>query len=67
MSKGFRWPCTRTRGGLLVAMCRSLPPISIIFFSSSLSVIPAHPSDVRSLQNRFAQDFFECRQAERRS
>src|SRR5689334_13213913 len=36
-------------------MCRSLPPISIIFFSSSLSEIP----DISSpfLQNRLAQHF----------
>src|SRR5258708_7339570 len=40
MSSGRNLPCTRTRGALLVVMCRSLPPISIIFFSNSLSVIP---------------------------
>ena len=34
--------CIRDRrGGLLVVTCKSLPPISIIFFKSSLSVIPA--------------------------
>src|SRR6476646_6520440 len=40
MSMGFSLPCTRTLGALFVVMCRSLPPNSIIFFSSSLSVIP---------------------------
>ena len=41
MSSGRNLPCTRTRGELFVVMWRSLPPISIIFFSNSLSVMPA--------------------------
>ncbi len=41
MSRGRSLPCTRTRGALLVERCRSLPPSSIIFFKSSLSVMPA--------------------------
>src|SRR5438067_10482382 len=38
MSSGWRCPCTRTCGGELVEMCRSLPFISNIFFSRSLKV-----------------------------
>src|SRR5262245_36234839 len=38
-------------------MWRSLPPISIIFLSSSLRVIPAIASPF--LENRFAQNFFQ--------
>src|SRR5258708_21147869 len=70
ISSGRRWPCTRTRGALLVVMCRSLPPISIIFFNNSLSVIPdifapslvqnsqAQTLKIARLQNRFAQYLF---------
>src|SRR5438445_5407684 len=43
-------------------MCRSEPPISIIFFSNSLNVIPDMPSPF-SLENRFAQDFIQRRLA----
>src|SRR5437016_14118547 len=59
MSSGRSFPCTRTRGGLLVVIWRSLPPISIIFFNSSLSVIPAirHPQFYRTV----SQDFFHGR------
>src|SRR5215472_16003164 len=57
MSMGLSLPCTRTRGGLLVVMCKSLPPSSIIFFSNSLSVIP----DIASpfLQHRFPDHLFD--------
>src|SRR6266851_3623613 len=57
MSIGRSLPWTRTRGALLVVICRSLPPISIIFFSNSLSVMPAiiRPSS----QYGFPQDFLE--------
>src|SRR5712691_7654305 len=56
MSIGRSLPWTRTRGALLVVICRSLPPISI-FFSNSLSVMPAiiRPSS----QYGFPQDFLE--------
>ena len=64
MSRGRNFPCTRTRGALFVVMCRSLPPISIIFFNNSLSVIPAIAHF--SLENRFAQYFFHRRLAQRR-
>src|SRR4029077_6699555 len=56
MSSGRNLPCTRTRGALFVVTCRSLPPISIIFFSNSLSVIPGILHLL--LENRFAQYFF---------
>src|SRR5580704_15950056 len=51
----------RTRGGLFVAMCRSLPPISIIFFNSSLSVIPAMSLFSSVLKYGFPQNFLESR------
>src|SRR2546423_1850304 len=38
ISSGCRCPCTRTCGGELVVMWRSLPFISSIFFSRSLKV-----------------------------
>src|SRR5258708_14404971 len=38
MSSGCRCPCTRTCGGEFVVMWRSLPAMSSIFFSRSLSV-----------------------------
>src|SRR5258708_38751595 len=38
MSSGCRCPCTRTCGGELVVIWRSLPDMSSIFFSRSLSV-----------------------------
>src|SRR5579862_1436926 len=57
MSVGLSFPWTRTRGGLLVVMCKSLPPISIIFFNSSLSVIPDIVSPF--LQHRFANHFLD--------
>src|SRR5215475_12837987 len=57
ISSGRKWPCTRTRGALLVVMCRSEPPISIIFFSSSLSVIPDMPH--LFLENGLAQNFVQ--------
>src|SRR5579863_187769 len=62
MSMGFSLPCTRTRGALLVVMCRSLPPSSIIFFSNSLSVIP--DMVIPSLQHSFANYFFNRREAQ---
>src|SRR5882724_614691 len=64
ISSGRNFPCTRTRGALFVVMCRSLPPISIIFFSSSLNVIPAMAR--LSLQNRFPQYLFHRRLTQRR-
>src|ERR1700735_380805 len=60
MSRGFSLPCTRTRGALLVERCRSLPPISIIFFRSSLNVIPA--IYFLRLENCFPHHFFHRRQ-----
>src|SRR3989442_1602428 len=57
MSIGRSLPWTRTRGELLVVRCRSLPPISIIFFSSSLSVMPAITR--LSSQHGFPQNFLE--------
>src|SRR3984893_13819676 len=64
ISSGRSFPCTRTRGALLVVMCRSLPPISIIFFSNSLSVTPAIAHF--SLEHRLAQYFFHRRLTQRR-
>src|SRR5215468_7449619 len=58
MSRGRKWPCTRTRGALLVVMWRSLPPISIIFLSNSLSVMPAIACSLSRLQYRLAQNLF---------
>src|SRR5437879_9759377 len=57
MSIGRSLPWTRTRGELLVVRCRSLPPISIIFFSSSLNVMPAITR--LSSQHGFPQNFLE--------
>src|SRR5690348_1944154 len=63
MSKGRSFPCTRTRGALLVERCRSLPAISIIFFKSSLNVMPA--IFLLRLQNGLAKNFFHRRQPRR--
>src|SRR5713101_7700569 len=57
MSSGRSFPWTRTRGALLVVMCRSLPLISIIFFSKSLSVIAGMFSPVS--QHGLAQNLLE--------
>ena len=47
------------RGALLVDRCKSLPDISIIFFKSSLKVMPA--IYFLRLQNSLAQNFFHRR------
>src|SRR5580658_7356229 len=66
-SIGRNLPWTRTRGGLLVVMCKSLPPISIIFFNSSLRVIPAiavllfSVHSLAFLQHSLAHHFFQSR------
>src|SRR5512137_19867 len=62
MSSGCRWPCTRTCGGELVVMWRSLPDMSSIFFSKSLRVtfmVPFFPSSNVESVDGLARHFFE--------
>src|SRR3954470_14531321 len=64
-----RWPCTRTCGGVAVAMCRSDPSISTNVFSSSGSVaitflVPSCWQLVApGLLDRFPHDLLDRREA----
>src|SRR6185312_6354209 len=61
-SSGTRWPCTRTCGGELVVMCKSLPDISNILFNKSLNESAMFAGSLpQTLVNGFAGHFFECR------
>src|SRR5690242_10705948 len=64
MSRGCKWPWTRTCGGVLVVKCKSLPPFSRRFLSKSLKLAgigSPYPSD--RLVDRLARDLFQCGQS----